>query len=131
MGSMPSAAGQPLPPSTGTNQELNPPPVSSFHALKGQRAGMAFIWPENRERGLAHANTPAPLRSHLGRGLYGRRRAVDRPRDGLVDRNNKPIGDVYAAGTLALAGKPHLAYDWRYFGSGADQFNAGPATQIC
>ena len=50
---------------------------------------------------------------------------------GLVDRNNKLIGDVYAAGTLALAGKPHLAYDWRYFGSGADQFNAGPATQIC
>ena len=35
---------------------------------------------------------------------------------GLVDRNNKPIGtdfsNVYAAGTLALAGKPDVAYDW-------------------
>jgi alpha-1,2-mannosyltransferase len=35
---------------------------------------------------------------------------------GLVDRNDKPIGtdfsNVYAAGTLALAGKPDVAYDW-------------------
>ena len=35
---------------------------------------------------------------------------------GMVDRNNKPIGtdfsNVYAAGTLALAGKPAVAYDW-------------------
>ena len=35
---------------------------------------------------------------------------------GLVDRNNKPLGtdfsNVHAAGTLALAGKPDLAYDW-------------------
>jgi alpha-1,2-mannosyltransferase len=35
---------------------------------------------------------------------------------GLVDLNNKPIGtdfsNVYAAGTLALDGKPALAYDW-------------------
>jgi hypothetical protein len=36
--------------------------------------------------------------------------------DGLVDRNNKPIGtdfsNVYAAGTLTLEGKPDVAYDW-------------------
>jgi len=36
--------------------------------------------------------------------------------DGLVDRNGKPLGtdfsNVYAAGTLALAGKPDAAYDW-------------------
>ena len=35
---------------------------------------------------------------------------------GLVDRNDKPIGtdfsNVYAAGTLALAGEPDLVYDW-------------------
>lgn len=35
---------------------------------------------------------------------------------GLVDRNDRPIGtdfsNVYAAGTLALAGTPDLAYDW-------------------
>ncbi|HEU4660582.1 MAG TPA: glycosyltransferase family 87 protein [Pseudolabrys sp.] len=35
---------------------------------------------------------------------------------GWVDRNNKPLGtdfsNVYAAGTLALAGKPAAAYDW-------------------
>jgi hypothetical protein len=35
---------------------------------------------------------------------------------GLVDRNNKPIGtdfsNVYAAGTLALAGKADAAYEW-------------------
>jgi len=35
---------------------------------------------------------------------------------GLVDRNNKPLGtdfsNVHAAGTLALAGKQDLAYDW-------------------
>ena len=34
----------------------------------------------------------------------------------LVDRNNKPLGtdfsNVHAAGTLTLAGKPDLAYDW-------------------
>ena len=29
---------------------------------------------------------------------------------GLVDRNKKPIGDVYAASTLALAGKLDVAY---------------------
>ena len=47
--------------------------MSSLHTLKGQRAGMASIW-------VTHARAPAPLRSHFGRGLYGRRRAVDRPR---------------------------------------------------
>jgi alpha-1,2-mannosyltransferase len=35
---------------------------------------------------------------------------------GLVDRNNKPLGtdfsNVYAAGTLTLAGKADVAYDW-------------------
>jgi alpha-1,2-mannosyltransferase len=35
---------------------------------------------------------------------------------GLVDRYNKPIGtdfsNVYAAGPLAQAGKPDVAYDW-------------------
>lgn len=35
---------------------------------------------------------------------------------GLIDRNNKPLGtdfsNVYAAGTLVIAGKPEAAYDW-------------------
>jgi hypothetical protein len=36
--------------------------------------------------------------------------------DGLIDRNGKPLGtdfsNVYAAGTLALAGEAEAAYDW-------------------
>ena len=36
--------------------------------------------------------------------------------NGLVDRNNKPLGtdfsNVYAAGMLASIGKPDVAYDW-------------------
>ncbi len=36
--------------------------------------------------------------------------------DGLIDRNGKPLGsdfsNVYAAGTLVLAGKADAAYDW-------------------
>jgi alpha-1,2-mannosyltransferase len=36
--------------------------------------------------------------------------------DGLIDRNGKPLGtdfsNVYAAGTLAHAGKADAAYDW-------------------
>ena len=36
--------------------------------------------------------------------------------NGLVDRNNKPLGtdfsNVYAAGMLASNGKPDVAYDW-------------------
>ena len=36
--------------------------------------------------------------------------------NGLVDRNNKPLGtdfsNVYAAGMLVLDGKPDVAYDW-------------------
>lgn len=36
--------------------------------------------------------------------------------DGLIDRNGKPLGtdfsNVYAAGTLTLAGKADAAYDW-------------------
>jgi hypothetical protein len=59
--------------------------------------------------------------------------AVDRVAHGLVDRNNEPIGSDFSnvyAGTLALAGQPHVAYGRRHLRAGTKDFYAGPATQM-